>query len=97
MGTPIETTVSDITLKDWKDTSQHVTTPHDRFMRRKEVELVTGICKKVLYRRWIKGTFPKPIRISYKLIVWPRQEIIDWMEQQKQRRMSAESCNSKDR
>jgi prophage regulatory protein len=98
MGTPIDTPVSDIALADWKRASQHTTTPHDRFMRRKEVELVTGMCKKILYRRWIKGKFPKPIRLSQRLIVWPRQEILDWMEEQKQRRAEAESCtSSKDR
>ena len=97
MGTTIETTVSNIALEDWDGTSRYNKTMNDRFMRLKEVELATGLTKKLLYRRWKKGQFPVPMLLGQRLILWSQREILEWMEQQKQRRLNAEFFNSKDR
>ena len=50
-----------------------------RFLRLKEVQNRVGVSRSTIYL-WIeKGAFPKPIKISPRLIAWPEQTISAWM------------------
>ncbi|PZQ56239.1 MAG: transcriptional regulator [Novosphingobium pentaromativorans] len=52
-----------------------------RFMRRKEVELETGLSRPTIYRQMASGTFPKPRRIGVQAVAWLSTEIEEWKRQ----------------
>jgi prophage regulatory protein len=48
------------------------------FLRRADVERVTGLPRSTIYEMVEKGTFPKPIKIGRKSVAWVEAEIRDW-------------------
>jgi prophage regulatory protein len=50
-----------------------------RFMRRVEVQHVTGLPRGTIYQYLAAGRFPKPIKISGRTNVWLEAEILKWM------------------
>ncbi|RWC25955.1 MAG: AlpA family transcriptional regulator [Mesorhizobium sp.] len=50
------------------------------FIRRPEVERLTGLSTSSLYERMQAGQFPKPIRIGPKAVAWDAEEISEWQE-----------------
>ncbi|WP_436357923.1 helix-turn-helix transcriptional regulator [Brevundimonas sp. CEF1] len=53
--------------------------PPPCFIRLPEVARRTGVCGRQIYR-WIgAGTFPKQIRVSYKVSVWIEAEVEEWL------------------
>lgn len=48
------------------------------FLRRPEVCARTGLKTSTLYEMMQGGTFPRPVRISKHLVVWPEAEIAAW-------------------
>ncbi|MER9554659.1 AlpA family transcriptional regulator [Mesorhizobium sp. C416B] len=50
------------------------------FLRRPEVQRVTGLSTSSLYERMQAGDFPKPIRIGPKAVAWDEAEIAEWQE-----------------
>ncbi|WP_330114371.1 AlpA family phage regulatory protein [Pseudomonas sp. JS3066] len=54
-----------------------------RFLRRRDVEEVTGLAKSTIYMYMEQGTFPKPIRIGEKAsVMWLEHEVVAWMHEQ---------------
>ena len=56
--------------------------PYYQFIRRKEVEELTGLSRTAIYDRMREGRFPKSVPLSPKTIRWVRGEIIKWIEEQ---------------
>lgn len=52
----------------------------DAFLRPSEVLRLTGVSKSTLYEWIAKGRFPKPIKLSKTIAVWPAREISDWQQ-----------------
>lgn len=51
-------------------------------LRRKQVELRTGLSRSSIYQRISDGAFPSPIRIGAKAVGWVEAEIDDWLKGQ---------------
>ena len=51
----------------------------DYFLRLPQVLDYVGVSKPTIYR-WIKeNTFPKPIKLSTRMVVWKKAEVQEWM------------------
>lgn len=53
-----------------------------RMLRRKEVELKTGLAKTTIYRLMQQGLFPKNYSVGIRAVAWNEQEIDDWLQAQ---------------
>jgi prophage regulatory protein len=54
--------------------------PCPRFMRRRQVEAVTGLPCSTLYDYIAQDRFPKPAaKISSRVVVWLESEVLEWM------------------
>ena len=53
-----------------------------RFLRRKEVEHITGLSKASLYRKAAVGEFPRPYDLSGcgRASGWLEEEVLNWIE-----------------
>ena len=59
-------------------------------LRRKQVEVRTGLSRSTIYLRVSKGTFPKPVHLGARAVGWLESEIDDWLDQRiKQSRQAA--------
>lgn len=56
------------------------TTPASYPMRRPEVQRVTGLSTSHIYRLMAKGKFPKPTRISHRVVTWQSSEVFAWIQ-----------------
>ena len=52
---------------------------HDRLLRRREVEDITGLSRSTIYRLMDAGEFPQPKSIGPKCVRWRLSEIIAWI------------------
>jgi prophage regulatory protein len=52
----------------------------NRFLRRQEVEHVTGLGRSTIYDKMAAGEFPKPVPISSGAVGWLESEIAAWQE-----------------
>ena len=50
----------------------------DQFLRDAEVRRLTGVKRSTRYEWIARGEFPKPIRLSPRLVVWSAAEIAEW-------------------
>ena len=59
-------------------------TRETRFIRRAQVEILTGLSRSTLYRRVQEKTFPAPKDIAPESrrgsIRWVESEVLDWMD-----------------
>lgn len=66
-----------------KKSQQAVLVPGDkpaiRFIKRQEVEGITGLSCTEIYRRIAAGTLPKQVVLGPKCVVWIEAEIYSWM------------------
>lgn len=53
-----------------------------RFIKRQQVETITGMSRTEIYRRVSAGTFPKQITLSAKSVVWIESEVLAWCDEQ---------------
>ena len=53
----------------------------DTFLRGEEVTRITGIPRSTRYELLRRGEFPKPIKLSERMVDWPAAEIADWQQQ----------------
>jgi prophage regulatory protein len=57
-----------------------------KFLRRPEVERVTGLPRSTIYHHMAEGTFPKPVPLSgartrgRSAVGWIESEVIDWQK-----------------
>lgn len=59
------------------------------FMRRPEVERVTGLSTSTLYDLMARQKFPKPVPITKGRVAWVEDEIIAWQKAKIEQRDSA--------
>ena len=52
----------------------------NKFLRRREVEEITGLSRSTIYRMVKTGQFPQPVRVGRKAVRWRLSDIIAWME-----------------
>lgn len=62
--------------------------PQLKVLRRREVQLRTGLPCSSLYALIAQGTFPQPIQLSVNRVGWLEHEINDWIAQRVQSRSS---------
>jgi prophage regulatory protein len=48
------------------------------FLRRPKVCEITGLKTSTLYEMMQAGAFPRPVRISKRLVVWPESDVAAW-------------------
>lgn len=49
-----------------------------KFLRRAEVEALTGLPRSTIYELINRGDFPKPVQISPRLVAWAEPEVAAW-------------------
>lgn len=52
----------------------------DRFLRRPEIENLTGLSRSTIYQMIANGEFPKPVRIGRRAVAWRESTIQSWIE-----------------
>lgn len=58
------------------------TLPTRRFIKRQDVESITGLSCTEIYRRIAAGTFPKQVTLGPKCVVWIEAEVQTWCDEQ---------------
>lgn len=53
--------------------------PRERFLRRPEVERLTGLSRSHIYRLMAEGRFPAAIQITPRVVAWLATEVEAWM------------------
>ena len=53
---------------------------HDRLLRRRKVEKITGIRRSSIYRLMQEGKFPRPVRVGSAAVRWRGSHITVWLE-----------------
>ena len=48
------------------------------FLRRKQIEKVTGLARSTIYDKIKSGSFPKPVKIGDRAVAWLGSEIDEW-------------------
>jgi prophage regulatory protein len=56
--------------------------PRDRFLRLPDVEATTGVKKSTIYMLLRQGKFPKPVRLSSRMVAWPETAVLQWVQDQ---------------
>lgn len=51
-----------------------------KYLRRRSVEELTGLSCTTIYRMMSEGHFPRPVKITGKLVAWPESTIVEWLE-----------------
>ena len=52
----------------------------EQFLRRREVERITGLSNSSIYRLMPLGKFPERVYVSSKAVRWRESDIDDWMD-----------------
>ena len=52
----------------------------ERFIRRPEVETITGLSRSSIYAMIARGDFPAPVKIGMRAAAWPANEVASWIE-----------------
>lgn len=55
-------------------------TKPDPILRRPSVEKLTGLSCATLYRSMSRGSFPKPVKISFNAVGWRESDVTRWIE-----------------
>jgi prophage regulatory protein len=63
-------------------------TPEIRILRRKQVELRTGLPRSTIYEKMSNGDFPKPIDLGQRAVGWIEAEVDAWLTSQVKRSRS---------
>jgi prophage regulatory protein len=59
----------------------NTTAPVRRFIKRQEVESITGLSCTEIYRRVAADKFPKQVTLGPKSVVWIESEVLTWCEE----------------
>jgi prophage regulatory protein len=59
---------------------RRITTMASRYIRRTEVEDLTGLSRSTIYRMMDAGQFPRPIRLTQKAVGWKETDIAAWLD-----------------
>ena len=55
-------------------------TMHDRLLRRRQVEEITGMARSSIYRLMNMGEFPRAVRVGKAAVRWKTSDITAWLE-----------------
>jgi prophage regulatory protein len=50
-----------------------------RFLRRQDVERITGLSRSSIYEKMAAGTFPKQVKLAQQTVGWIEAEVVAWM------------------
>lgn len=50
-----------------------------KYLRRRAVEEMTGLSCTSIYRMMNDGRFPRPVKITGRIVAWPEGVIADWL------------------
>lgn len=65
-------------------------------LRRRQVELRTGLSRSTIYERIKRGSFPTPISLGAKAVGWIEAEVDTWLsEQVSMSRMASEDSRAR--
>ena len=53
---------------------------HDRLLRRRQVEKITGLSRSSIYRLMQDGEFPRPVKVGPAAVRWRASDITAWLE-----------------
>ena len=53
----------------------------DTFLRRAEVERLTGLSRSEIYRRIKEGEFPQPFQLGIRAVAWTQSSIEEWQDE----------------
>ena len=53
---------------------------HDRLLRRRDVERITGMSRSSIYRLMQLGDFPRPVKVASTAVRWKETDIAAWIE-----------------
>ncbi|QCP87440.1 AlpA family transcriptional regulator [Cereibacter sphaeroides] len=51
----------------------------EKYLRRTNVESVTGLSRTTIYRLMAEGKFPKPVKLTSRAVAWPESRISEWL------------------
>ena len=51
-----------------------------RFLRRADVEELTGLSRSTIYASMEAGEFPRPVRIGRRAVAWRQEDIQEWAD-----------------
>ena len=51
------------------------------FLKRPEVEQLTGLKRSIIYDKMKAGTFPKPVKLSARAVAWPEVKVDAWIDE----------------
>ena len=51
-----------------------------KFLRRKEIEKLTGLGRSSIYHKMSQGIFPKNFKLGLRAVAWLESDIEDWMK-----------------
>lgn len=54
--------------------------PRDRLLRLPEVLSLTGCKKSTIYSMLQENRFPKPVRLSARMVTWPETAVLQWVQ-----------------
>lgn len=58
---------------------QQTNTRLNHYLRRKQVEAITGLARSTIYDLMGRGQFPRPIKLTEKAVAWSERDIADWL------------------
>ncbi|MCY4528256.1 MAG: AlpA family transcriptional regulator [Chloroflexi bacterium] len=53
---------------------------HDRLLRRRDVERITGVSRASIYRLMQQGVFPRPVKVGSTAVRWKESDIAAWID-----------------
>ena len=53
----------------------------ERHYRRPAVEEITGLSRSTIYDLMSRGDFPRPVKLTPRIVAWPESRIEDWLAQ----------------
>ena len=53
---------------------------HNRLLRRRQVEEITGLSRSSIYRLMQSREFPRPVRVGPTAVRWRASDITGWIE-----------------
>jgi prophage regulatory protein len=59
---------------------QDTTATRKRFLRRAQVEDMTGLACTTIYRKMSEGAFPRPVHLSRSSVRWIEADVLAWMD-----------------
>jgi prophage regulatory protein len=51
------------------------------FLRRPQVEAITGLSRSSIYAKMESGSFPQPVKLSTRSVAWIGAEVLAWMDE----------------